>query len=550
MTNTYESVKKRLIDLLNNDNYKVIALKGKWGTGKTCLWRDINTEQKQESIYVSLFGAKTINDLKLRILQNTCLDDASSVKKLLNTGGGVVSQVLKRFTGYSAEDGVLLWLPELVKNKLIVIDDIERKHKALDIDELLGLLDEYSEIHKVRFLILLNSDKLTDDDIWASLREKVIDVEITLEPTATESFNIAAEGYTNHYLPEIKNAVEILNINNIRIIRKIIKMVEHIVKESGVADVPASNWIASTVLLTASHFRASDNLPSFEYIKSFNLFVSLMPNKEIQLTTQELGWRDLLRKLGINNSDEYESILQDYLETGLLDIDKLTSKFEEYKKNEIDNNIGEQLSEFFLNVYWNPDQSKSELIDKAKDLLPLVDKLNSYTITALMSTIEKQLDDTALAKQFLEAFLIVLDNQQGDQQIKAIGFGDEIHPEIATKLDEIENIKHPPLSLVETVERIIDNSGWGERERFALRHSTIQQYEDELKQIKNETLRRFLTQHIEWMGNPYDDDFKNGVNNFVAACANIYSSDPESRLSGIIYRMFDSKGISEKLTVS
>jgi hypothetical protein len=379
MTNTYSSTKKRLIELLKNQDQKVIVLKGKWGTGKTQLWLDVNTELYQDSkksIYTSLFGLKTTNELKLRILQNAYLNDAPSVQKLLKTGSSLVSQVLKRFTGYSAEDGVLLWLPDIVKNKLIVIDDIERKHKSLDIDELMGMLDEYSENHNTRFLILLNTDKLNEGDVWASLHEKVVDVELTLDPLPSESFDIAAAGNTETYLTETKNAVAILKINNIRVIRKIINTIAYVIKESDVGDVPTSNWIPSTVLLTASHYRAINNPPPFEYIKSYNSWSEVLPKKEEQPSPNELSWNKLLRDLGINNPDEFENILFEYLQSGLLNTAELKAKFEEYKTNDYSGVISNRIRNFFENVYWNPHKSEDELLDMAKELLPIVSSLN------------------------------------------------------------------------------------------------------------------------------------------------------------------------------
>ena len=83
MIETFSRVKSSLIALLRDTDHRVIALKGKWGTGKTYLWRAVVIEMFQDKkateqpIYVSLFGAKTINDLKLRILQNAYLKDAS-----------------------------------------------------------------------------------------------------------------------------------------------------------------------------------------------------------------------------------------------------------------------------------------------------------------------------------------------------------------------------------------------------------------------------------------------------------------------------------------
>ena len=53
---------------------KVIALTGKWVTGKTYLWQSVAKDQFSKKnvcelpVNVSLFGVKTFNDIKLRIL--------------------------------------------------------------------------------------------------------------------------------------------------------------------------------------------------------------------------------------------------------------------------------------------------------------------------------------------------------------------------------------------------------------------------------------------------------------------------------------------------
>ena len=126
MTHTFKRVKDSLVALLQDRDYKVIALTGKWGTGKTYLWQSVADDQfgkkkaSEQPIYVSLFGARTINELKLRILQNTYLKDASIVKKLIKTSGGILAGAINRFVGFSAENAALIWLPQLTKGRLIV----------------------------------------------------------------------------------------------------------------------------------------------------------------------------------------------------------------------------------------------------------------------------------------------------------------------------------------------------------------------------------------------------------------------------------------------
>ncbi len=45
MTQTFKRVKDSLVALLQDQDNKVIALTGKWGTGKTYLWQSMATDQ-------------------------------------------------------------------------------------------------------------------------------------------------------------------------------------------------------------------------------------------------------------------------------------------------------------------------------------------------------------------------------------------------------------------------------------------------------------------------------------------------------------------------
>ena len=557
MTDTYTRVKKSLLILLRDADQKVIALKGKWGTGKTYLWRAVATEMfsknkvSEQPIYVSLFGAKTINDLKLRVLQNAYLRDASTTQKLMKTGGGFAKQVLQKFTGYSAEDAALLWLPELVTGRLIVIDDIERKHKSLDIDEFLGLLDEYTETHKTRFLILLNTDKLNDIDMWNMLHEKVIAVEVVLEPTPAESFDVAAQGMSAPYLCNVRAAVAALKVNNIRVIKRILTTIQRIAETScGGDNLSVSRWVPSTVLLTASHYKAVDSAPPFEYIKSFNSYSRMFEKENGERDSKEVEWDALLEQLGIHSADDYEVILQEYLRAGMLDVERLKKLFEQYEKEAIHGVATKQRQDFFEAVWWDPHLSKAELLTMARALRPTIDVLDPGAISDIVSVVE-DLGDFALAREFLDAWLLSIDTRPEYQHLEERIFEDsfrKFHPEVIEKMNAMRDKQHPTLTVIETAERIVKNSGWGESERIALRNSTVTDYEDALLEIRGVTLRRFLSEHIKWVRNgPYDENFRHAAENFVGACTNIFSAAPDSRLSKMISDGFRANGLDAKL---
>ena len=559
MTQTFKRVKDSLLALLQDKDHRVIALTGKWGTGKTYLWQSVAIEQfgknkaSEQPIYVSLFGVRTINDLKLRILQSTYLKDASTVQALMKTGGGILTGVINKLAGFSAENAALIWLPQLTKGRLIVIDDIERKHNSLDIDEFLGMLDEYSETHDTRFLILLNTDKLLENTgMWATLHEKVIDAEIVLDPAVIETFDIAAKGSAAPYLNVARDAVVILNINNIRVIKRVLKMMERIADATKNIDgVSAARWVPSTALLTAGHYRAIENAPPFEYMKSLNRFSHFLDDqKGIKRDPKELDWDLLLNKLDIQVIDAYEEILQQFLKSGLLDNERLKILFEGYKKEGVHADAFAKQNEFFKACWWDANRSDGDLLAMARELLPYINVYGPDSITDIVSVIEK-LGDVVLARQFLDSWLLSIETRPEYKKMEEVPFDTSLrqyHPDVIKKMNEMRDEQHPPLNVIEIVERITNNSSWGERERYSLRNSTIQQYEDALKQLTGDQLRRFLYKNLEWAKNPLgDENFKIGADNFLAACFNVYSEASKSRLSKIIYRTFEANGLSAKL---
>ena len=70
---TLKRAKDQLRLLLGQDDISVIALSGKWGTGKTHLWNEVKNESRDEkvrkSLYVSLFGLSSIDQIKRKLIE-------------------------------------------------------------------------------------------------------------------------------------------------------------------------------------------------------------------------------------------------------------------------------------------------------------------------------------------------------------------------------------------------------------------------------------------------------------------------------------------------
>jgi hypothetical protein len=545
MMDTYERVRLSLIALLNDKNHKVVALRGKWGTGKTYLWRSLSSNGLaggKKPIYVSLFGVRTIKELKLRILQSVGLSDQSAFKKLVEAGAGLGAGLVKRFTGYSAEDGVLLWVSSLVKDKLIVIDDLERKHSTLHTDEVMGFLSEYSDSHGAQFLVLLNLEKL-GDELWNTLHEKVVDGEVVLDPSSSEAFDIAANGATDGYIAIARATCSKLKLTNIRVIRKILRVLHRISKIAGPANTGYDRWVPSTVLLVASHYRGIENAPSLQYITSFNTFEYAVRdvNQEHQ-EDKEKEWAELLTELGIQVSDEYETTIYEYLQSGLMDEKGIENILGRYQREQDQGNMYAKRREFFLAYWWDPSLSESDLKVMAHEVSANVENLSPSEISELVGVIDK-LGDTVLSRQVLDRWVASANSRPEFQTLRNTDFVhdfEQLHPEVQAALQAVIANSCPPLTLVEAVLHIARDSSWGNRQTSPIESATQAEYEVAIRSLRLADLRTFLYEHLKWHGQQLGNEyFPNGVNNFISACRHICSAEPSSRLASMIKRTFE-----------
>src|SRR5471030_1487399 len=90
--------------LIDDRDNGVIALSGKWGTGKSYMWRQVQKDSTNDAIkkalYVSLFGVKDIMQLKLRIVQSA-IPDSKTGHVAREVASGAVRQLIKFAKGFN-----------------------------------------------------------------------------------------------------------------------------------------------------------------------------------------------------------------------------------------------------------------------------------------------------------------------------------------------------------------------------------------------------------------------------------------------------------------
>ena len=150
------------------------------------------------------------------------------------------------------------------REEVIVIDDIERMHEKLGIGRSLGFIEHCTQRHKVRFVLVPNSDQLVQRKLWNTLCEEVLGQALKLLITSEASFAVVVRLSKSQYPEAIKRSSVICRLVNIRNIGKVIKAANRISSERELEDAMLARVVPSIVLLAAIHCKGIEDIPDFD----------------------------------------------------------------------------------------------------------------------------------------------------------------------------------------------------------------------------------------------------------------------------------------------
>ena len=548
---TMEKTKAQLTHLLADKDNKVIALTGKWGTGKSYLWNEVKNESKDDAVknalYVSLFGLNGMNQVKSMLLQcayPTSMALKDGMQKLLGAVG-------KKANGI--DELALFALPSVLKDKVIVFDDIERKHEKLHIDEILGFIDEYTQQKGARFVLIFNSDKLVDVDLWNTFREKVVDQEIRLSTSPSEAFDIAIKLSPSDFENNIQQASELCGLTNIRIIKKVINVVNKILVNIKKPSNPLlRRIIPSTVLLSATHYKGIVDGPDLNFILKYNLIpdFSKKDARDDDVSKQNLRWRSLFQSLGINYCDDYELLVFNYLQTGLLDECILNDIINNITNNNHQLNITNQVRDFLLDVSWNSKLSDNELIKKAEAIGNISNQLDAQYITFLCDAVKQLEGGVSIADKIINSWLLTFIPENHPNLINfKKNYGHELNDKIKSKLEDCKTKTKNSIHLSQALLSITNNN-WGGDVIEVIDSANVSDFERAIKTLDRNNLENVMGLMIKTIKTPdsYPKEISKNSEKFYSALENIVKDNNSGRLGKIIQREFGKINRNDLLT--
>jgi len=561
------------VELLADADNRVIALSGNWGTGKSHLWKDVQAASKDtkihEAVYVSLFGSRSIAELKLKIAQSALpsFGAGGAGSEKIKNGLVGIKKLLEGFhSGFSALDQfALAAAPLIIKNRFIVIDDIERKHDGLAIEEILGFIDDCVQNLGCRILLILNSDQLEDKQHWEFLREKVIDQELQLDTSPTEAFDIAAVLTPSAVAAHIKPAVEACQLTNIRVIRKIIRVVNRLLdNRAALPPGVLARIIPSATLLSAIHYKGLENGPDFDFVLNFEeVLVAMVSNARTQRGEDETPeakarerWRLLLDKLGIRGTDEFEVLVVAYLKSGLMESAAIGKIIDRYLAEGHALTARASAFDFFERCIWRPDISEEELVSELRAMLPNVGLLDMFAATSLHDQAMRLAGGADLAPEIIKAWISAFQEQHPAGQEPQVDsdfnfFGRPLHPDIEAEIRAMQKRQQSSVTVLDVCRKVREQRGWGTREESFMQSVTPADYETAIRSATGADLKLLLLQSMIFFKNPsqYDAHFGSANKSFLAACQAIVQREPDSRLGKLVRDVFDNAGKGSELTV-
>lgn len=560
--------KERLVRLLGQDDSSVIALSGKWGTGKTHLWNEVkdgsDDEKVKKSLYVSLFGLSSIDQVKRKLIESAIPGIEShggvfdGIKSLFNAGVTAASQHYKAMAALK-DLNVLLMAPVVLRDKLVVIDDIERKHAKLGIDEVLGFIDDYSKQYRVKFVLVLNDDQLsTDGDqakLWAAFREKVIDEEVRLSTSPEEAFSIAIKLTPSKYAQILGRAIAVCGLTNIRIAGKVVKTANQILADRDLDQAILARVVPSVVLFSAIHYRGIPDGPDFQFALNvanpdWTYFSRDKNSEPTEQQKREDRWRLLMQELGVHGCNEFEKVLVEFLESGLFDADRVQAIIDRFVAETQAQQASQAARDFLNRALWDHRVSEADLLVEAGQFEASAELLDPYIATQLFEALSELSGGQVLGQAIVDAWIAAFKARDYQDVEDNNPFNSPIHPDIKAAFDAVKTRVQAKATVVDACIDIIDNRGWGTLQEVAMKRATVADFDTAIRGMDIDTLRRFMRQMIEMclQRKTYDAHFGTATQHFIDACRAISNDSNSPRLAALIKMLFARTSLAAELT--
>jgi hypothetical protein len=284
-----------LLALVDSDSWTTLLLKGNWGVGKTSAVRSLmEVPVMQDKVktfsYISLAGVASVTDEVTLFVKG--LERVKNLGKKTKENIESAAAVLNVVLSAAGKGNITAELPgllpiaakSLMKDALVVIDELDRRAEGLALEEVLGLVIRLSEHRQCKVVVISNEDKFSEVDQGTlnEQREKVFDLEHAYEPAVKDT--VAAIVKNPDDQARLLPSFERLGINNLRIVAKtqmsvdrFKKVLTAIARPSGDTRMSADasqRILENVVKISLLYWRGHNKLDSKNLVSHYSILIA------------------------------------------------------------------------------------------------------------------------------------------------------------------------------------------------------------------------------------------------------------------------------------
>jgi hypothetical protein len=505
-------VKAEIESFLKTSTPEVLCISGRWGVGKTHLWREsIREAQKNNNLaidryaYVSLFGLNSLDDLRYAIFESTIPRDQiekgpdyDALKAQVGRLEKFARNAVYLAKGLPFTEGLLGSTKSAfitVRKQIVCIDDLERHGKELDFKDVLGLASFLKEERGCKVALLLNDERLSADSSAAFQEqlEKVVDTRVAYDPTPDEATTTGLTAETAIH-DRLRDHCIKLGIKNIRVIRKIEAFATKVAGLLSSNEPETLHQALHTVTLFGwMHYQPLE-APTLEFVRKRN---SVRPPPEEPPSKaqkeKEEAWGSLLGSYNLVAIDEFDEVIIESIMAGSIDPAEFSARAADLDKKFVahrsDNSLSAAWTKYHSSFAAGPDEVLDGIYTATKAGVATISPANlSRTVSVF-----KELGRTEQAKELIALYI---DNRNEPAEffdLKQSIFGDDARdPDVVAafskRLSQLASPRAPKDILID----IGRKNGWNPAEAAAAQDLSVNDFKVLFKSTEGTDLSRLV----------------------------------------------------------
>jgi hypothetical protein len=357
----------------------------------------------------------------------------------------------------------------------------------------MGLTSYLKEQKKCKVVLIFNDGELSGEDKtdFERYTEKVVDASLLFEPNPEDCVKIAVTT-PSHTHDLLRNALIDLRISNIRIIKKIERLVLRVSPLlSEFEQLVQFQAVRSLTLLGWCHY-SGDGAPSIEFVlnRRGNIYLGLANNKDI--SEDERAWNTLLDEYEFTHVGEFDLELLEGLKRGYFDNAKIVDRAAMLNSKIIEMKADTSLREAWKLYHHSFDDNEAEFVVKVCEAY---EKHIKFVSPRDLSTVVRILKDIGRNNEADNLLKIYMENRGDDRELFDLtecNFAGDITEDVKEAFEKKYLSFKDTRSPDEVLLHISKTNGWSPKDIAVLQRLTTKDFYKMFKELRGRNHTRIV----------------------------------------------------------